>query len=49
MFRMGNTEDGRATLAQSLRLCGGPNALRSPEDVKDLVDWASGAWDYLGE
>lgn len=49
MFDMGHSRKGRERLGRAMRLCKGSTALQSLKDVEDMVDWAAGAWDYLGK
>lgn len=47
LFEWGADAEGRAAAARAMRLCGGADALTSPQDVQDLALWAQNAWDYM--
>lgn len=47
MFDWGSTSEGRAAVANAMRLCGGKDAVSSQDDVMALANWAQNAWDYL--
>ena len=44
LFDLGKSEEGRARIAKSMRLCSQPN---DEIEVQALADWASEAWDML--
>jgi hypothetical protein len=46
LFEWGKSEEGRAAIARAMRICT-DSLPESKEDVDDLADWASSAWDYM--
>lgn len=48
LFDWGVTKEGRARIAESMRLCGSStDALPNKESVRELAEWAMDAWAYL--
>ena len=45
LFDLGESEKGREEIAEGMRVC--PKLLKTPDDVAQLADWASSAWDYM--
>ncbi|CAK0734809.1 hypothetical protein CVIRNUC_000484 [Coccomyxa viridis] len=45
LFDLGESKKGREKIAEGMRVC--PKLLETPDDVAQLADWASSAWDYM--
>ena len=45
LFDLGGSIEGREEIAEGMRVC--PELLKTPDDVAQLADWASSAWDYM--
>ncbi|GAB4814859.1 hypothetical protein N2152v2_001905 [Parachlorella kessleri] len=46
LFKWGKSGGGRAAIGHAMRLCN-DSSLDNKDDVAELADWASSAWDYM--